>query len=266
MISKTMDPQQKRLVYKTWNEFESHWVVGLADRLSLIKKVFHNPLFVYPGFLPLSELFQSQAELTHIPFHAIKSLEVLDLPAASHDLILFSPFLQWTQDVPGMLAQAYQALAEDGFFVACFFGQDTLIEFKAVCAALDLGYTQGLQQRFLPTIHTKDAGMLMQRAGFASPTADIEHLCFSVPTVESLLGRLRDSGVNNTKGNMHQTYIPTTLLPRAFLVEANCAYAALYPHLAGGLNVTVDLIFICGWKQSNLKAVSLPNKNQPIAL
>ncbi len=250
MITKTNTP--RRINFSSWKQLEQHWTDGLAERVSLIKRPFSNPIFVHPEFLPLPQSdFISQGST-----HGVTSLETLNLPADTHDLILFSPFLQWTQDVPGMLKQAYGALAEDGFFVTCLFGQDTLIEFKSICAELDLKHTQGLQQRFLPTIHAKDAGMLMQRAGFASPTSDIEHLSLSVTSVENLVERLRDSGVNNAKENVHQPYIPTTLLSRAFLVEANSAYAAQYPHTSGGMNVTIDLIFMCVWKQSDLKAVT----------
>lgn len=247
-----MKRMSKHINFSSWKLLEPHWSDGLAERVSLIKHPFSNAIFVHPEFLPFPE--SSIATLSST--HSITSLEALNLPAAKHDLVLFSPFLQWTQDVPGMLLQARRALKEGGFFVGCFFGQDTLIEFKSVCAELDLKYTQGLHQRFLPTIHAKDAGMLMQRAGFASPTSDIEHLCFSVPSVECLVSNLRDSTLTNAKRNSHIPYIPTTRLPRNFMVEANQSYTRQYPHSSGGINVTVDLIFMCGWKQADLKTIT----------
>jgi hypothetical protein len=250
MITKTHT--QRRVNFSSWQQLEPHWVDGLAERISLIKRPFINSIFAHPEFLP----FPKSNFTTQSSTHHIASLETLNLPAGEHDLILFSPFLQWTQDVPGMLKQAHHALAEDGFFVACFFGQDTLIEFKSVCAELDLEYIQGLQQRFLPTIHAKDAGMLMQRAGFVSPTSDIEHLCFSVPSVQCLINNLRDSALTNVKGNPAIPYIPTTRLPQTFIGEAQQSYIRQYPHSTNGINVTVDLIFMCGWKQSDLKAVT----------
>lgn len=242
----------KRTNFTSWQELEQHWFDGLAERVSLIRYPFSNPIFVHPEFLP----FPIPQGLDKAVIHRMLSLETLDLPRDNYDLILFSPFLQWTQDVPGMLKQAYDTLKENGFFVGCFFGQDTLIEFKSVCAEFDLKHTEGLQQRFLPMIHTKDAGMLMQRAGFSGPTADIEHLSFSMRSAENLVKRLRESSVNNAKKNMHQLHIPTTMLPRTFLAEANYAYAEQYPHPSGGINVTIDLIFMCGWKQTNLKVVT----------
>ncbi|MES2252763.1 MAG: hypothetical protein V4482_03655 [Pseudomonadota bacterium] len=252
-----------RVTYATWNQLSTHWVDGLVERISLIKHPFSHPIIVHPGFLPFPEHVLRYPELTSIPFHRTANLEVLDLIVGVHDLILFSPFLQWTHDVPGMLAQAHHLLAEGGFFVACFFGQDTLCELKAISAALDLEHTNGLQQRFLPTIHTKDAGMLMQRAGFESTTADVEHLIFAVPSVEVLVAHLRDSGLTNTKKNEHTSHIPNGALPRTFLAEANRAYSAQYPHKTTGLNVTVDLIFMCGWKNSSLKRVGTQAKIHP---
>ena len=253
----------KRINFSTWQQFESHWVDGLVERISLVKRPFVNPILVHPKFLPFPKSQLVDPLLTH----RLASLETLTISKNTHDLILFSPFLQWTKDVPGMLKQAYNSLTEGGLFVACFFGQDTLIEFKSVCAAYDIEHAQGLQQRFLPTIHTKDAGMLMQRAGFAGPTADIEHLSFSVTSVESLVEKLRDSGMNNSMAKVScMPYIPTTMLQKTFLSAANHSYLTQYPHQSGGLNVSVDLIFICGWKQSDLKSISLLNKNPPIAL
>jgi hypothetical protein len=156
-----------------------------------------------------------------------------------------------------MLTQAYNMLIDGGFLAACFFGQDTLIEFKSVCATLDLQYTDTMQQRFLPTIHTKDAGMLMQRAGFSSSTADIEHLCFSASSVASLVESLRNSGFNNAKQNKISPYIPTPMMARTFLADASRIYEQDYPNAGGEINVTVDLIFMCGWKESHANRISI---------
>ncbi|MDP5012520.1 MAG: hypothetical protein NWQ29_02305, partial [Alphaproteobacteria bacterium] len=88
------------------------------------------------------------------------------------------------------------------------------------------------------------------------PTSDIEHFCFSVPSVEYLVSNLRDSTLTNTKKNSHIPYLPTTRLPRNFMIEANQSYVRQYPHSSGGINVTIDLIFMCGWKQADLKAIA----------
>ena len=232
----------QRLTYQAWKELEPYWLDGLVERISIVTRPFASPILVHPSFLPLPDPLLS----LDIQLHGINSLETLNIPTNMHDLILLSPFLQWTHDVPGVLAQAHHALAEGGFFVGCFFGQDTLVEFKSVCATLDFEQNQGLQQRFLPTIHTKDAGMLMQRAGFASPTADIEHLNFSVPSVAVLVEKLRNSGVNHIFTKRDKI----AMLPRSFCAKANDLYQTNYPHSAGGLDVTIELIYICGWKQA----------------
>jgi len=252
-----------RATYASWKNLSTYWVDGLAERVSLIKQPFVRPILVHPEFLPFPEQVTNYPDLTSVQLHRTSNIEVLGLPAGAHDLILFSPFLQWTHDVPGMLAQAHHALPEGGFFVACFFGQDTLCEFKSVAAALDLEHTKGLQQRFLPTIHTKDAGMLMQRAGFESPTADIEHLVFSASSVEVLVDCLRDSALTNSKNNTPISHIQNRALPRTFLAEANRIYSAQYPHKTAGITITVDLIFMCGWKNSSLMRVGTQTKIHP---
>ncbi len=258
-----------RLTFNTWNTFIPHWVDGLAERASLIRRSFHAPILVHPTFLPippserlsilLNEPLQSSPP-SHkpIPVHSLHDLETLSLHARNissppstnimqHDLILLSPFLQWTRDVPGMLVQIYQSLAEGGFFVGCFFGQDTLCEFKHVCADLDIHHHGGLCQRFLPMIHAKDAGALLQRAGFSCPTADIEHLTYHIPHVIDLIHALRNSGFNQTLITTHPS------LPRTFLTDANKIYQSRYANTRG-LPVSIDLIFICGWKQTQQTA------------
>lgn len=252
----------KRINFGSWRQLEPYWTDGLIERTSLIRRSFSNPILVYPDFLPAlcCRNFQNTS------VHTISSIEVLGLSSGKHDLILFAPFLQWTQDVPGMLKQAYQALANEGFFVACFFGQDTLIEFKSICAEFDLKYMQGMQQRFLPTIHAKDAGMLIQRAGFSSPTSDVEHLCFSLESVQELISKLRGSGLTNGKTNQHIQHLSTRSLPKHFSQEIQSSYIKQHPHSVSGINVSVDLIFMCGWKQNELNASRTLSNNQPIVL
>jgi SAM-dependent methyltransferase len=242
--------ESKRITYQTWKYLESFWVDGLNERLSLINRTFLKPIMAHPALFPKPEKSHPQA------YHFLNNLDHLDLPDSSHDLILFSPFLQWTQDVPGMLKQAYRSLSENGFFAGCFFGQDTLIELKSVCANLDLMYSDSMQQRFLPTIHTKDAGMLMQRAGFVSPTADIERLSFSVSSVKNLVDCLRNSGFNNSKINGVGEYIPTRMFTHSFSKDSIELYTQKYPNKNGGIEVSVDLIFICGWKESYSNLIS----------
>ncbi len=255
-----------RLTFNTWNALTPHWFDGLVERASLIRRSFDTPILVHPTFLPpppsgrLSILLNEHSPSSHlshtpIPIHSLHDLETLCLHThnvssptptniTQHDLILLSPFLQWTRDVPGMLVQIYQSLAEGGFFVGCFFGQDTLCEFKHVCADLDIHHHGGLCQRFLPMIHTKDAGALLQRAGFSCPTADIEHLTYHIPHVNDLIHALRNSGFNHTLIRTHPS------LPRTFLTDANKIYQSYYAN-THGLPVSIDLIFICGWKQTH---------------
>ncbi len=305
-----------RLTFKTWNKLSHHWLNGLIERVSLIRRSFTAPILVHPSFLPtppsyhLSSLLRgcSQSPFltnSHIRIHPLADLEILALnsyapsPSACpradtlsrsisdlheppskpmpHDLILLSPFLQWTRDVPGMLAQVYQSLAEDGFFIGCFFGQDTLSEFKHMCANLDIYHHGGLYQRFLPMIHAKDAGALLQRAGFSCPTADIEHLTYHVPHLTNLIHALRDSGFNHnpvtpslstSNPSAHPGATPTIppFLPRTFFTDINMAYQSNYSNAHHSLTVSVDLIFICGWKQTKQTAFEKQSSVKPTLL
>lgn len=241
----------QRKTFTTWNKLNTFATNGLLDRVSLINRHFKSPLCVYNVNYP-APIF-SLCELTNInlpKLHALSNLELLDTEKNKHDLIMFSPFLQWTQDVPGMLRQAYNTLNDDGFFIACFFGQDTLCELKEVCARVDLQYNQGLVQRFIPMIHAKDAAMLMQRAGFQDSTSDVDHLIQSTSSIENLISKLRDSGFSQ-----HVTKT-TTLLPRTFYYEANKHYNEKFQVSKSDLRITIDLIFVCGWKNINIVRIA----------
>ncbi|MDP3371619.1 MAG: hypothetical protein Q8S21_01815 [Candidatus Paracaedibacteraceae bacterium] len=248
-----------RKTFQTWNALSTHWRTGLIDRASLINKRFKKPVYVQNKNYPLSN-FPLCGNFNEPRIHSISNLEILDLKQNAHDLILLSPYLQWTHDVPGMLFQAYQALAEGGFFAACFFGQNTLYEFKSICAEIDLDHNKGLEQRFIPTIHTKDAAMLIQRAGFSCPTADIEHLTFNISSVKNLIIKLRNSNFNKNNFSTNDK----RPLPRNFLNLANQLYKDQFSDLDQSLKVSVDLIFICGWKEKKQTQFAKTAAKSPI--
>lgn len=91
-----------------------------------------------------------------------------NLPLATNSLDLMIQFLtlQAVNDVPGVLVQSLQALKDDGLFLAAFIGEDSFIELKTVLQKVEMEHYKGIGHRVSPWIITRDAGALLQRAGF----------------------------------------------------------------------------------------------------
>lgn len=166
--------------------------------------------------------------------------EILPFKQHSIDLILSAGPLMFTNDVPGVLKQWFSALKPGGIFMAAFFGEDTLKELKDCFLEAEEKLRTPHELRFFPTIATKDAGMLMQRAGFHLPTADRTRHVFQVASLAELLNVLKALG-GNILHNRSSTALTKEFLN---LVEAN--YRKRYA-IEANLNVTIDIVCMTGW-------------------
>ena len=102
--------------------------------------------------------------------------------------------LHWVNDLPGLLAQVRHCLAADGLLLAAFPGGETLHELRQALLAAELDVTGGAGLRLSPMIDVRDAGALLQRAGFALPVADVERLTVRYAEPLRLLMDLRAMG------------------------------------------------------------------------
>ncbi len=101
--------------------------------------------------------------------------EALPFAAASFDLVVSLLNLHWVNDLPGALLQIRQVLKADGLFLAAMFGGETLKELRRSLAEAEIGEEGGLSPRISPFAEVRDAGNLLQRAGFALPVADMRN-------------------------------------------------------------------------------------------
>lgn len=215
----------------------------LQDRLSIVNRAFKNPAIVtnqpdvWRDVMP-------QAAIT-------EDDETLALAPGAHDLILHSHALHWANDPVGQLIQCRRALKPDGFFLASFFGGQTLHELRASLAQAETDVTGGLSPRIAPMAEIRDAGALLQRAGFALPVADAYPLRVSYATPLHLMRELRQMG----EGNALQARLrrPTG---RRVLMRAAEIYAENFadPSGDGRVMATFELIVLTGWA---------PDESQP---
>ncbi|MEH6404467.1 MAG: methyltransferase domain-containing protein, partial [Sneathiella sp.] len=102
--------------------------------------------------------------------------EYLPFAPASFDLIGSVLSLHWTNDLPGSLVQIARCLKPDGLFLGALFGVDSLHELKWSLMQAESEVRGGVSPRISPFAEIRDAGALLQRAGFALPVTDVDML------------------------------------------------------------------------------------------
>ena len=123
--------------------------------------------------------------------------EFLPFADQKFDLVFSNLDLHWVNDLPGSLVQIARALKSDGLFLGAIFGGDTLHELRDVLMSAELELTSGASPRVSPFAELRDAGGLLQRAGFALPVADADNITVTYDNIFRLMADLRGMGESN---------------------------------------------------------------------
>ena len=169
--------------------------------------------------------------------------EWLPFADQSVDAVVSCLALQWVNDLPGTLAQIHRILKPDGLFMAVLPGGESLRELRATFAAVESIRSGGVSPRVAPFIDVRDAGALLQRAGFALPVADSDNLTITYPNLFALMDDLRGSAQSNMLHGQVQHFTP-----RGFFLDAAKYYADHYSDAEGQLTATMELVTLTGWK------------------
>lgn len=169
--------------------------------------------------------------------------ELLPLAENSVDAVISLLNLHWVNDLPGTLAQIRRILKPDGLFMAIMPGGETLRELRSIFADVESRRTGGVSPRIAPFIDVRDAGALLQRAGFALPVADSEMLDVSYEHLFKLMEDLRGSGQVNMLQHQLQHFTP-----RGFFTDAAERYAERFSDAEKRIHATVEFITLSGWK------------------
>jgi hypothetical protein len=145
--------------------------------------------------------------------------------------------LHWCNDLPGMLARIRHALKPDGLFMAVMPGDGTLDELRKALLTAETALCGGAAMRVDPFIEVRQAGQLLQRAGFALPVADLETLALSYPEISGIFRDIRAMGAGNALSG------PVKALPRAI----KGAVQEAYPKSGERLVATVNLVYLTAW-------------------
>lgn len=170
--------------------------------------------------------------------------EALPFAAGTFDLAVSVLALQYVNDLPGALAQIQKFLKPDGLFIGVVLGGATLGELRQVMLAAEAEVTGGASPRIMPFVDVRDAGGLLQRAGFALPVSDAETLTVTYRSALDLMRELKAMGATNV---LHErSRVPVT---RGLLLRAAEIYAERFPAADddGRIAVTFELVTLTGW-------------------
>jgi SAM-dependent methyltransferase len=168
--------------------------------------------------------------------------EALPFADGSLDLLVSALALQSVNDLPGTLVQIRRALRPDGLFLAALLGGDSLSELRQSFAAAEAEVEGGVSPRVAPFIDAREAGALLQRAGFALPVTDLERITVRYASPFGLMDDLRRMGATNVLFERRRTPLSRATLRR--MVEL---YAERFADPDGRVRASFDVVWMSGW-------------------
>lgn len=162
------------------------------------------------------------------------------------DLITSVLALQKANDLQGELEAIRTALADGGLFLGVLLGGNSLHELRTALMDAEIALTGGTAPRVAPMVDGETMSRLLSLAGFALPVVDVERVTLEYPDLQSLMHDLRAFGCANALSERSHRFAP-----RVFFNKAQDVYAARFATPSGGIAVTIDLIFLHGWREGN---------------
>lgn len=181
--------------------------------------------------------------------NVIADEEALPFAAGQLDAIVSALSLQFANDLPGVLIQMRRALKPDGLLLAAFLGGTTLKELREAWLVAEEEVTGGASPRVAPFADVRDAGALLQRAGFSLPVVDSDTVTVTYATPLDLMRELKGMGASNV---LHaRRRVPVT---RALLLRAAEVYVQRFGLPNGRIPATFEIITMTAW---------VPHESQP---
>lgn len=206
------------------------------DRLGMVKRSFTKVAIVTGHVSFWKSRFPAATVLADTP--------TLALAPDTFDLVLHAMALHWADDPVGQLVQCRRALVPDGLCLAVSLGGQTLSELRVALAETETRLSGGLSPRVAPMLELRDAGSLLQRAGFALPVADAERLTVTYRDALALMRELRAMGESNALARRDARPGRSELFTEATAFYAEHFAAEDNP---GRIRATFELIHLSGW-------------------
>lgn len=177
--------------------------------------------------------------------------EALPFAPGVFDLAISVLSLHSVNDLPGCLAQLRRILRPGAVFLGAMFGGETLHELRHCLAQAEMACEDGLSPRISPFADVRDAGALLQRAGFARPVADVDTISVSYSDLPALMRELRGMGESNILHARRRQF-----LRRETLAMAAKLYQESFAGPDGRIKATFQIINLTGWAAGETAADS----------
>lgn len=172
----------------------------------------------------------------------VSDLDHLHLEPEGIDLAVSLLSLHEVNDLPGALIQIRRALRPDGLFLGALAGGGTLSELRESLLTAETELYGGAAPRVAPFADVRDAGGLLQRAGFALPVADMETATVRYDSMFALMADLRAMGVTSSLTQRSRRPAARSLFARAAQI-----YAERFADPDGRVRATFSTIWLSGW-------------------
>lgn len=226
----------------------------LADRLGTVQRRFENPAAIHCLTTDAAEIIQASGKADNPVLRVeadqaflngygrVSAAGALFLEPESLDLVVSLLSLHEVNDLPGMLIQIRRALRPDGLFVSALAGAGTLDELRQSLLAAEIELTGGATPRVAPFVDVRDAGALLQRAGFTLPVADAETVTVRYASMLDLCADLRAMGSTNVLTERSKRPASRGLFARAAQI-----YAERFSDPDGRIRATFSIVWLSGW-------------------
>jgi SAM-dependent methyltransferase len=179
--------------------------------------------------------------------------EALPFRDASFDLVVSALAFQFINDLPGLFVQIRRVLKPDGLFLAALAGGETLIELRQSFAEAETAIENGVSPRVIPLLDVREAGALLQRAGFALPVTDVDRLIVRYDSPIALMHDLRGLGATNPMFERSRRPLKRALLERMIDI-----YRQRFSDPDGRMRATFDIVWVSGWSPHPSQQKPLP--------
>lgn len=216
----------------------------LADRLGAHRRDFADAVLIAPDvdLLP-HRVATASGRVTFRPVEAFGGADDFpDLPEGQFDLVVSLLHLQAVNDVPGHMARLRARLRPDGLLLVAMIGGESFSELREAFLAADSLVSGGASARVAPMAQVRDAGALLQRAGFALPVADVETHTVRYANAFALMAELKALGAANPLADR-----PRHFATRTLLAAAATAYQEAAGDADGRVRATLEVIWLAGW-------------------
>ena len=173
--------------------------------------------------------------------------ERLPFEANQFDLVASALSLHWVNDLPGTLVQVRNVLKPDGLFLAGLFGAGTLTELRTCLMEAEAELTGGASPRISPLPGLQDMAGLMQRAGFALPVVDIDHVTVRYASPFKLLQDLGGMAERAAFAAQAGSEGGARGLSRRILARMAEIYADRFSDADGKVRASFEIIYLSGW-------------------